>query len=943
MGLSSQDSLFLGKQGGYAMAGKKSEGKKPTERDGEWRTTFNSVQDAICLLDVDYRITQANDAMLNMVNMPLDDVLGRRCWELVHGTEEPIPDCPVRRMKKSLRREQQELAVGDTWLEVTVDPILNQEGELVRAVHTIRDITQSKQGEAALLESEDKFRYVFESANIGKSITLPTGEVMVNKAFCDLLGYGPEELRGKTWQELTPPEEIEPVQALLAPLLNGDKDSVRYEKRYLHKNGSAVWVDLSVTMRRDSGGKPLYFIATIVDITDHKRAEKILRESEESYRRQFVKNSAAMLLISPDDGRIVDVNTAAAHFYGFSHERMLAMSVFDLNILPAETIRTKISSVPFDQGAQFEFQHRMADGTIRDVEVFSSRIVFGNRPLLHSIIVDRTERKRAEETVRASEKRFRRLFDDVPISLWEEDFSDVLAYLEGLGFREMDDFDEYLELHPEVTAQCAQRVRITAVNKATLKLHEAATEDELMEGLTKTFTEKSYEAFRRELIAIWNGELLWGMESEVKTLGGETRHVVIQWSVHADYSETLSRVFVSMTDVTKLMQGEEEREKLDSQLQQAQKMESIGRLAGGVAHDFNNMLTAIRGFSDLVYDALGKNDPLRDDIAEIQKATDSAAALTQQLLTFSRKQIISPRIVNINKAVAVAEKMLRRIIGEDIDLIFVADENIGKVKIDPSQIDQILVNLAVNARDAIPGVGMLTIETKAVTLEENICPTSANPVIGDCVMLAVRDTGKGMDATIAEQIFEPFFTTKEKGKGTGLGLSTVHGIVLQNNGHINVYSEPEKGTTFKIYLPAVHEKADAILKPVAPTQTQGQETILLVEDQETVRKLAARTLQKLGYDVIEASHGGEALIKCENLEGRIDLLLTDVVMPEMGGKELHERLLKIVPDLRVLYMSGYTENAIAHHGVLDAGTNFIQKPFRPQELAIEVRRVLDKH
>ncbi len=394
-------------------------------------------------------------------------------------------------------------------------------------------------------------------------------------------------------------------------------------------------------------------------------------------------------------------------------------------------------------------------------------------------------------------------------------------------------------------------------------------------------------------------------------------------------------------DITHLKVAEQEKDQLEKQLNQAQKMESIGRLAGGVAHDFNNLLTAIQGFSELVMDSLNENDPIRRDVREIQKAADSAAHLTSQLLAFSRKQIVAPKVMNLNMAVTFSEKMLKRIIGEDIDLVYIRDERLDQVLVDPGQIDQVLINLAVNSRDAMPTGGKLTIETKNVSLDKNRCQTCNELISGDFVMLAISDDGPGMDDETIKNIFEPFFTTKEKGKGTGLGLSTVHGIVHQNNGHINVYSEIGNGTAFKIYLPAIHAELEEIAEKKEPVSLAGNETILVVEDQEIVRKLACRALKTKGYEVIEAQNGGEALISFEKYGDKIDLLLTDVVMPSMSGKELYEKLLKINPHLKTIFMSGYTENAIAHHGVLEAGTNFIQKPFKPNDLVQKVRQVLD--
>ncbi len=384
-----------------------------------------------------------------------------------------------------------------------------------------------------------------------------------------------------------------------------------------------------------------------------------------------------------------------------------------------------------------------------------------------------------------------------------------------------------------------------------------------------------------------------------------------------------------------------ESRKLEAQLQQAQKMESIGRLAGGVAHDFNNLLTVINGYSEITMSELEEGDPIRNSFEQILHAGQSATALTQQLLAFSRKQIISPVVVDLNEVVERSKKMLKRLIGEDIDLAFFPGANLWRVRIDPNQIDQILMNLSVNARDAMPEFGKLTIETRNMLLTEKQCQSCMQPIKGDFVMLAISDTGMGIDGELLKEIFEPFFTSKEKGKGTGLGLSTVHGIVHQNEGHINVYSEPGVGTTFKIYLPREFGEDCLEEESPEPVSLTGDETILLVEDMENLRKMARSALEENGYRVMEAGDGEEALLISQRMAD-LDLLLTDVIMPKISGKQLFEKLQETRKNFQVLYMSGYTENSIAHHGVLEKGTNFIHKPFRPQDLVRMVRQVLDK-
>jgi nitrogen-specific signal transduction histidine kinase/CheY-like chemotaxis protein len=384
-----------------------------------------------------------------------------------------------------------------------------------------------------------------------------------------------------------------------------------------------------------------------------------------------------------------------------------------------------------------------------------------------------------------------------------------------------------------------------------------------------------------------------------------------------------------------------ERRKLEEQLRGAQRMESLGRLAGGIAHDFNNMLSAILGFASLIATRLHPQEPLRDDVEQIIRAAERAAMLTKQLLAFSRKQMLEPRVLDISNQVRLLEKMLRRLLGENLELELHLAPHLDRVKVDPTQLEQILMNLVINARDAVGEHGQVTIETANVFLDTEYARLHDGVTPGEHVMLAVADNGKGMPPQVRARAFDPFFTTKEPGKGTGLGLSTVHGIVRQSGGHIWIYSEEGHGTQVKVYFPITRESDAPSERPPAQPRLGGAETILLVEDEDLVRAFVRTALRRAGYTVLEARNGGEGLLIAEQHSGEIHLLLTDVIMPRMNGRKLAERLGAVRPGMRVLYMSGYTENTIVHQGVVDSGTFFLAKPVSPDTLLRMVRMVLD--
>jgi two-component system cell cycle sensor histidine kinase/response regulator CckA len=524
---------------------------------------------------------------------------------------------------------------------------------------------------------------------------------------------------------------------------------------------------------------------------------------------------------------------------------------------------------------------------------------------------DRSARRHAEEALRESEARFKRLAESGIIGIITADVQGNIldandAYIKMVGYS-----------REELIQGAVRWADLTPPELRHLIVH--SVEQLLASGIAAPF------------------------ETESLCKDG-TRIPILVGAAMLEYPKCVAFT----ADLTERKQAEEARGRAEQslrvseqQLRQAQKMEAVGRLAGGVAHDFNNVLSVILSYGELILGDLKPTDPLRADIEEMRKAALRAAGLTRQLLMLTRQQVLAPKVIEIHDVLIGMDKMLQRILGEDVDLVLVPPKSSGRVRVDPSHIEQVILNLVVNARDAMPTGGKLTIENDSVVLDEDHAMTHLQAKAGPYVMMAVSDTGSGMDRETQGRIFEPFFTTKEVGKGTGLGLSTVFGIVQQSGGHISVYSELGKGTTFNVYLPKVDAPVDVLRPSVSPATLRGTETILLVEDEEPVRAIVGSILRRQGYRVLPAQHPEEALVFSERHPGPIHLLLTDVVMPGMSGPELAKRLLATRPETKVLCMSGYTDDSVVRHGVLESGVAFIQKPIMPTSLATKIREVLD--
>ena len=687
-------------------------------------------------------------------------------------------------------------------------------------------------------------------------------------------------------------------------------------------------------------------------------AAEELRESRESFQR-LVENAPDGIFVHTD-GRLAYVNEAAVRLLGGERpEDVIGDEVLDHFHPDCQAmVRERLGLLYAEKQPASRVEEVMAglDGRFIDVEVSSVPFRFDGKDGALAFVRDVTARKKAQNRITHLNQVLRAIRSVNQLIVREKDREQLIRK----GCR----------LLVEHRSYTGAMIVLTDENDRPAAYAEA--------GMGETFAPLAEMLDRRELppccrLAGQTGDVVLVSEREIvcsscvigqqsvdsSTLcvrlahGGVTFGYLVVTLAHSDgvvreeqdlfaeMAADLSYALHTIMNQKAREKAEQARQALEGQLLQAQKMEAVGRLAGGVAHDFNNMLQTILGYSELMLDGLDPRHPFHENLEEVQKAAQRSADLTRQLLAFSRKQTIAPKVLDLNDTITAMLKMLGRLIGEDIDLFWKPAHNLWPVKMDPAQIDQILANLVVNARDAISGIGKVTIETGKAVFDEAYCANHVGFISGRYVMLAVSDDGSGMDRTTLSHIFEPFFTTKPQGQGTGLGLATVYGIVKQNKGFINVYSEPEKGTTFKIYLSAYEAEATAELKREIRGKRTGTETVLLVEDEDALLQLGKMLLEHLGYTVMAADAPGKALQLAEEYDGVIHLLMTDVVMPEMSGRELWRHLSALRPSLKCLFMSGYTANVITHHGVLDKGVHFLQKPFSREDLAAKLREALE--
>lgn len=909
---------------------------------------------------------------------------------------------------------------------------LEIEGENLRIV-LINDVSEKVRAGEELRAAEQRFRATFEQAAVGIAHVAPDGKwLMVNERLCEITGYTKEELSSLTFQDITHPDDLKKDLNYANSVLAGEIETYSTEKRYIRKDKSVVWINLTVSLTRGVDGSPKYFISVIEDISLRKAAETEMRQWADA----FENCAQGIALGDPRTNKIIAVNSTLAHLCGKPKSEIVnhpILSVYDEST--HDFVKKHLAAADQTGSVQYEALIKRGNGTSFPVQmdIVSVRSEAGDVLYRVATMQDISERKKAEEEIRESQRHFRELSESLPQLVWtcrgDDGMCDYLSpqWVEYTGIPEAEQlgFEWLNQIHPADRQKFIGAWKLAVENNTDYeaefrirrfdgvyrwfqtRAHPLRDEDGKIvkwfgtntdvedrkqienalresEGKLRLFVEfvpvavvmldreMKYLAVSRRWMMDFNleGDIIgrshYDLFPEIPERWKEIHRRVlkgaverceeekfvrddgavqwIRWEVRPWFnsSNEIGGIIIFSEDITERKVAEENLRQSEEKLRQSQKMEAVGRLAGGIAHDFNNMLTVIKGYSDLSLQLIPKENSVHNYIEEIKRAGERSSSLTHQLLAFSRTQILQPEVLSLNQIISETMKMLKFVIGEDIEIILRLAPHIGQIKADPGQISQVLMNLLVNARDAMPFGGTITIKTENVFLEKDVFSADAPEKPGNYVRLEVQDTGEGMDSQTMQNIFEPFYTTKEVGKGTGLGLSTVYGIIMQSGGHILVKSNPGIGTSFEIFLPHILEENTIYNEKISTKrESSGNPVILVVEDEELVRNLMADALQACGYDVFTACNGAEAirLIEKENL--RVDLLITDIVMPEVSGYELFRSLSESMPDPpKFLFTSGYLEDERIKNSGFEIGSNFIQKPFQLNQLALKVQEIL---
>jgi len=885
--------------------------------EARFRLVWESATDGMRLTDEHGTIVMVNPALCKMFETSREQVEGQPLSVLHHARYQ---DHVMKIYRERFTGREVEPSVEacvtlptgrENWFEVS-NCFLEVENEPLLLLSVFRDVDERKRAEDARRESDERLRYTLRAAAVGTwSWDIVSDEVIwsLQRGGDAWAGEGEHCGSFADFRALVHPDDWEQVQAAVDAALAGTQD-YDLEFRILAADGAYRWTKSRGQVQLGEDGRPLKMLGISLDITDRKEGEEALRQSERRFR-SLIEQARDIITILEADGTIRYESPSIQRVLGYTPEELLGHNAFEL-IHPddAEAVKAMFLVGRQTPGAagMAEIRYRHRDGSWRCFEAVGQNLL--DDPAVAGIVVnsrDVTERKRAEEALRISEARFRTLFESSAIGI-------VLVDRHGRP--------------------------ITANRARQAMLGYSSEELETMVFTDYTHPDDAAADWQRFQELVIGARDQYQMEKRYVRKDGAVVWARLSVSAVHDPDGQFEFGISMVEDITEQKRAEEALRQSEEALRQSQKMEALGRLAGGVAHDFNNMIAVITGYSDMLMHQLSANDTAHNSVREIKRAGERASGLTRQLLAFSRKQVIAPQRLGLNETVHAMEGMLRRLIGEDVVLVIDLAPDLGIVEADPGQIEQVIMNLAINARDAMPEGGFLRISTQNLTVRQHTV-TSGGPLPGDYVRLSVQDTGCGMDEDTRTHVFEPFFTTKDLGKGTGLGLSTVYGIVEQTQGYIQVESELGHGATFHVYLPQVISAAPAPVPDAPPTPERGSETILLVEDEVMVRGLVRSILYASGYTVLEAENADAALRLCRDYDAPIHLLLTDVVMPGMSGRMLAEQVTALRPQIRVVLMSGYTNDAVLQHRVAETDMAFIQKPFTPVALRSKVREVLD--
>ena len=916
-----------------------------------YRMIVENMQDVIWIMDFNLQYKYRSPSSMRITGYTADEIMS------VPPSKQMTPESYVLAQSillEELEREQSGLPIdphrartmelevykkggGTSWIDVTATFNRDREGKPFEILLAARDISVRKRMENALRESEQRYRMIVENMHGSIALLDLNFEYLyLSPSEIRVTGYRPEEIMKIPLKDQMTPQSYALAEKIFAEELELEASgapinphrSRTMELEVHHKYGDTVWEELTAAFTRDENGQPTGLMITTRDVTERRKVQEDLKQSEQRYR-MIVENMQDVIGIMDFNFQFTYVSNDNIQLTGYTKEEVKDVPIDKLltpgslslisDIFAEEMEREKKRTIfndPVMRTLELELFHKAGGTTWAEVTATLTRDQYGKPKEILLVARDITARRKIQEALKESEQRYRMIIETMQEVIWTTDLNLQNTYM---------------------SPSCFLLTGYTPDELMVLPLDQLLTPESLTTATNVVMEELARETGAQIVFEPYRSRT---MEQEIRCKNGDTIWIEVTGTFIRNVKGNATGMLMAGRDITASKKSREERYKLEAQLMQAQKMEIVGRLAGGVAHDFNNMLSVILGYVDLAKLRLAKQHPVLNDIAEIEKAAIRSRDITTQLLAFSRKQIIEPKIIDLNDLVAHTQKALIRLIGEDVGLHVALGENLWPIKFDPSQIEQILINLAVNARDAMPDGGRLTIETVNTVLDDSYCEKNIDFVPGHYVRLSFSDNGVGMDKETLQHIFEPFFTTKDVGKGTGLGLATVYGIVKQNNGFVNVYSEPAHGTTFSIYLPRAEEESDHPIEPEEDVQITGTGNILLVEDDAMVLQITRGILESIGYTVKSADKPADAVAYCKNPDACIDLVITDVVMPGISGKELRNKLVEIRPDINVIFMSGYTADVIAQHGVLEDGVQFIQKPFTIKSLAAKVAEAL---